>query len=1097
LKVFVSTGIPKWLLTAALLLSTWMAQGQFYYGLYQNYGKNRVQYQEFLWNVHRFDRIDIYYNSFSKPLAKHAAKVAHQQLAQLERYFEAPFDDRVSIIVFNNLSDLKQSNLIPSTEEDYNTGGTTRIAGNKMLVYFDGNMAHLEQQIKAGLVEVILSNFLYGGFTQSLKNSTLLHLPDWFLEGLISYIATPWTPELDEVLRDGVVHRNFRKLNNLKPFQSRALGHSFWFYISRTYGEGAVKNLAYMTLVSRSIETAVEFVLGATYVDVEKGWRSFYEEFYADAIREKGAVQGTPLVKAKMEEQITQARISPDGRYVAYTTNRYGEYKVYLLDLQRKRKKRIYRGGYRIPQNSDLTYPQLAWHPNGKILAFEAEERGVCQLRFYDIAKKKRQDRPLYAFDKVLSMSYSNSGNQLLFSAVKAGRSDIYTYTIQNTQIEQITNDIFDDHHPVFLSNDRFIVFSSNRTTDTLHSKIEETRFDPFFDLFAYNVSRKRPVAVRITRTPSISEVQARPMGRGQAAFLADFAGVQRPHILRLDSVVDYVDTTTHYRYQFSTFVLSGDANNTMSLDVNPATSTLSRVVFSDNRYRIFKEDLENEQMSKIDSLVLGSDGQPAVQEGTSTDGDLQVVLLDIPPAVPKPEPEFKISEYKFLNEKSGQEPKAPTVQRNEPQVAGSRVLQKTDKSAADKSAFTMTPSRNYRTTFFRENFTIQVDNIFSNAIYAPFTGTPNGDLVNPGFNALFKVGINELFNDYRIVTGFRWDFQPINGMSLAPNSEFFIGLSDAKGRWDKELVLYRRSQVQGQGNFLIRYLTHQADFRMRFPVSPVTSIRPEVAYRLDRDITSSLDQTSLVKPDAVRQYIIGRVSWVYDNTRFLGINLYHGTRAKVFAEYYENISAANVGMGTFGVDLRDYRRLHRSLIWANRLAIGTSFGPKRLMHYLGGVDRQFSPDFATSTPFSKNEEYLFQTVVTNMRGFPQNIRNGSSFAVVNSEVRFPVFRYLMNRPIQSDFVKNFQIIGFFDVGTAWSGPNPFSKENAFNTETITSGPITVVLDRNLGPVIAGTGFGLRTRLLGYFLRFDWAWGIENGFINEDSVFYFSISTDF
>jgi outer membrane protein assembly factor BamA len=131
------------------------------------------------------------------------------------------------------------------------------------------------------------------------------------------------------------------------------------------------------------------------------------------------------------------------------------------------------------------------------------------------------------------------------------------------------------------------------------------------------------------------------------------------------------------------------------------------------------------------------------------------------------------------------------------------------------------------------------------------------------------------------------------------------------------------------------------------------------------------------------------------------------------------------------------------------------------------------------------------------MRGFPQNIRNGSSFAVVNSEVRFPVFRYLMNRPIQSDFVKNFQIIGFFDVGTAWSGPNPFSKENAFNTETITSGPITVVLDRNLGPVIAGTGFGLRTRLLGYFLRFDWAWGIENGFINEDSVFYFSISTDF
>ena len=67
------------------------------------------------------------------------------------------------------------------------------------------------------------------------------------------------------------------------------------------------------------------------------------------------------------------------------------------------------------------------------------------------------------------------------------------------------------------------------------------------------------------------------------------------------------------------------------------------------------------------------------------------------------------------------------------------------------------------------------------------------------------------------------------------------------------------------------------------------------------------------------------------------------------------------------------------------------------------------------------DENYIFQTVVTNMRGFIQNIRNGNNFMVINSELRFPVFKYLLNRPIRNDFIANFQTVGFLDVGTAWN----------------------------------------------------------------------------
>ena len=139
---------------------------------------------------------------------------------------------------------------------------------------------------------------------------------------------------------------------------------------------------------------------------------------------------------------------------------------------------------------------------------------------------------------------------------------------------------------------------------------------------------------------------------------------------------------------------------------------------------------------------------------------------------------------------------------------------------------------------------------------------------------------------------------------------------------------------------------------------------------------------------------------------------------------------------------------------------------------------------------------YIFQTLVTNMRGFYQNVRNGDKFAVINTELRWPIFSYFARNPIRSDFIKNFQIIGFTDVGTAWNGPSPYSEENVINTRTITRGDLQVVLDSQKEPIVAVVGFGLRSRLFGYFIRADWAWGIEDGIVLPRE-FYISLATDF
>ena len=162
----------------------------------------------------------------------------------------------------------------------------------------------------------------------------------------------------------------------------------------------------------------------------------------------------------------------------------------------------------------------------------------------------------------------------------------------------------------------------------------------------------------------------------------------------------------------------------------------------------------------------------------------------------------------------------------------------------------------------------------------------------------------------------------------------------------------------------------------------------------------------------------------------------------------------------------------------------------------LGGQER-----FINQEDIDFTQNYRFHALAANMRGFSQNIRRGTNFAVINSELRVPIFKYLIRRPIRSKFVRNFQLIGFTDIGSAWSGLDPWGIENSVNKEIITEGPqndpsITVTVYKDVDPIVAGYGFGLRTTFLGYFLRLDWAWGVENGFSTDKPMFYLSLSLD-
>jgi hypothetical protein len=198
--------------------------------------------------------------------------------------------------------------------------------------------------------------------------------------------------------------------------------------------------------------------------------------------------------------------------------------------------------------------------------------------------------------------------------------------------------------------------------------------------------------------------------------------------------------------------------------------------------------------------------------------------------------------------------------------------------------------------------------------------------------------------------------------------------------------------------------------------------------------------------------------------------------------------------MTLLGLDFRHYQRIDKKSIFAIRIAGATTFGSEQILFRVGGTDNWIFNTLNENIPQPSEGNFSYRQDIANLRGFPLNIRNGTSFALINNELRVPIFRYLWKQP--KSFFRNFQAVGFFDVGTAWTGLSPFTEESPLNTSTFTNGPVTVKVNYFRDPIVFGYGYGVRMVLFGYFVRIDRGWGIETRVIQEPKWFV-SIGTDF
>ncbi len=1079
--------------------------GQFYNGSQMSFGKNRVQFKEFQWTYYKYDNYDIYFYLGGKELALYTARFIEDNLEGIEDKLDTSLDDKIQFIVYNTLTDLKQSNIGLVQNESYNTGGVTHIIGKKVFLYFDGNHQNFDRQIRAGIAQTIVNQLLYGtSIGSQIKNTSLFPFPDWYMNGLVSYVSEDWNSEIDDHVKDGVLTGRFDKFNQLTGEEATYAGHAFWQYIAEKYGESSISNIVYMAKVSRRLESGFLYILGISFKNLVKEALDYYRERYSGMDNDRELPGDYIQKRIKSKTVYDNVKLSPDGAYAAYTYNRYGKYKLYLKDMATGKTRKILKEGYRLDEKIDYSYPKLAWHPSGKILAIMVERKGEPVMYYYVLDDKKSEKITLFQFEKILDFAYSPDGFKLVMSAVIKGQTDVFVYDIAANSYDHITRDHYDDLHPRFINTAGDIIFSSNRISDTLRY---ESRYDPGdvqkkYDLFLYRAGQQDNILRRVTNTPLANEFQAMAYEPGYITYLSDQNGIYNRYIGWFDSAISYIDTTTHYRYFTNSFPITDYSRNILGHDVVPEIGKYGQVLYRDQEYLIQVHD--QVPFSALTPLSLTN--TPYMDMQVNLYGERQQVVESGPPSGLTGGRTGVARGFRTVRQSEAvEEWRATDPQQRDDKIDINDYKFDAERTQGDYRYTNLlvplpgqgrredddSPKRlNYNVEYFINEITTQIDFSFLNQTYQPFTGGSTPIFLNPGFNALFKIGVTDLLEDYRIIGGVRLN------LNLA-NNEYLLSFANLKRRLDKEIIFHRQAiENFYEFNTIVRVYTHELFYVVKWPFNRIMAVKGTASYRNDNAVFMSTDATNLARPDEYRNWVGAKGEFIFDDTKDLGLNLYHGTRFKIFGEYYQLVDRANQNLVVLGMDFRNYQRIHRVLIWANRFAVSTSFGNNRLIYYMGGVDNWLFPKFSTNTPVDFTQNYAYQTLATNMRGFRQNIRNGNSFAVFNTEVRFPVFRYFANSPIKSDFLNNFQIVGFGDVGSAWTGLHPFDDDNYLFTNKIEQAPLNITVKVQKDPIVGGFGFGARTRLLGYFIRADLAWGVED-MVVQPSVFYLSLSLDF
>ncbi len=694
--------------------------------------------------------------------------------------------------------------------------------------------------------------------------------------------------------------------------------------------------------------------------------------------------------------------------------------------------------------------------------------------------------------------------DMIVFSAIRNGQSDIFEYRLKRGQVNQITDDAYDDLDPIYVSGGsrKGIAFISNRT-------------EPFIDIkplpnelpigkmkgYFYNTTTKSMELLALTPNEKGDVSQIVPYGQDHFAFLTNENGVVNRNIVNFkrdanNKDVAYSIPATNGNYGILSHQYNPASKSIAdAIQTNKGIDVYFRKVVLPEPYGNLKPANRSQAQLSEESFLNNSKKDALIQERLQPKTNNRGSVSSSTTA----ERGNNVLQSRFTDQNDAS-PEAKVDQQLKDSLASASTA---SKIMYVDSTFIRLRSQKYRRAFKPDFFSIRIDN---NQIFTRYQNF-SGNIMAPSLGGMLSASVYDKMEDYRLTGGYRL---PI----LSDGSAYFLQFDNFRKRIDWGLTYYRETR-----NMVIplQISTPSGVYIQNYPMKPTTNIIQGYAnYPLDRTKRIALnlalrqDRTTIKTTDVMsnyienedKYYITSRAEFVHDDTRMKLLNIPDGFKFKLFGEYLyklhdDNIfSATNTGernkrggFYNFGFDMRHYTQIYKNVTVALRGSFAHSGGNERILYVMGGVDNALNAKRG-SYPFGELS-YAFQSLTTSLRGYDQNARNGNTFGLINAELRVPVFETFFRRPPQASIWKNLQAVAFVDAGTAWEGFMPVysdrktSRAGTFISPNMPNSPSRIEVripypgDENMA---VGYGAGLRTMLYGYFFRADAAWNINREF---------------
>ena len=264
--------MKKLLFYLLFLTISFNASSQFYNGVDQVFGKNRVQYkQDWIWSYFSYEKYDVYFYRDGRKLAENISAVTPECFKEVEKQLEFQLSDRIEILAYNSYDDFKQSNIGLTMNEMSQISGKTRVSGTKIFVYNTGDYNDIKVQIKEGLVDIAIKQMMLGSnWKQRVSSASLSELPSWYTEGLKLYVSNGWTANLDNQNKNLIYQNKYKTFFWNKTDDANLMGAALWNYVDYKYGRNAITNILYTTRITKNPLSGFLYVIGQDLTNLLK-----------------------------------------------------------------------------------------------------------------------------------------------------------------------------------------------------------------------------------------------------------------------------------------------------------------------------------------------------------------------------------------------------------------------------------------------------------------------------------------------------------------------------------------------------------------------------------------------------------------------------------------------------------------------------------------------------------------------------------------------------------------------------------------------------------------------------------------------------------